>query len=95
MPSTRYTSLCIICLQNVFSDSLQCACCLTQVHERCARLNDAFNNSSNVDDSYWNCNDYIELSSIYSIYDNNYTNVSLNTSHCSSFYNEKVNPDIN
>ena len=58
-------------------------------------MNDAFNNSSNVDDSYWNCKDCIELSYIFNINDNNYTNVTLNTSHCSSFYNEKVNPDIN
>ena len=95
IPSTRYTSLCNICLQNVFSDSLQCACCLTQVHKRCARLNGAFSNSSNVDDCHWNCNDCIELCSIFSIYDNNYSNVTLNTSHCSSFYNEKVNSEIN
>ena len=26
MSSARYASLCNICLQNVFSDSLQCAC---------------------------------------------------------------------
>ena len=49
--------------------------CLTQVHKRCARLNDAFNNSSNVDESHWNCNDSMELSSIFYINDNNYTNV--------------------
>ena len=58
-------------------------------------MNDAINNSSNVDDSYWNCNDCIELSSIFNINDNNYTNATLNTSYCSSFYNEKVKPDIN
>ena len=80
MSSNRYASLCNICLQYVSYDSLQCACCLTQVHKRCARLNDAFNNSSNVDDCYWNCKDYIELSSIFYINDNNNTNVALNTS---------------
>ena len=95
MSSTRYTTLCNICLKNVFSDSLQCASCLTQVHKRCARLNDAFNNSSNVDDYHWNCKDCIELSSIFNLNDNNNTNVALNTCHCSYFYNEKVNPDIN
>ena len=95
MSSTRYTTLCNICLKNVFSDSLHCASCLTQVHKRCARLNDAFNNSSNVDDYHWNCKDCIELSSIFNINDNNNTNVALNTCHCSYFYNEKVNPDIN
>ena len=42
-----------------------------------------------------NCEDCIELSSITSISDNNSTNVTLNTSHCSSFCNEKVDPDIN
>ena len=66
-----------------FSDSLQCACCLTQVHQRCAILDDAFINSSNVDDSYWNWKDCIELSSIFNINDNNSTiNVTFNTSHC-------------
>ena len=85
MLSTRYTFLCNICLQNVFSDSLQCACCITQVHQSCARLNDAFINSSNVDGSYWNCNDCIELSSIFIINDNNSTSIILNTSHCSFF----------
>ena len=78
-----------------FSDSLQCACCLTQVHQMCARLNDSFINSLNVDDFYWNCTDCIELSSIFYINDNNSTNIALNTSHCSSFYNEKVDHDIN
>ena len=95
MPSTRFTSLCNICSQNIFSDSLQCACCLTQVHKRCARLNDALSNSSNVDDCYWNCKDCIELSSIYNINDNNNTNVALNTCLCSYSYYEKVIPDIN
>ena len=94
-PSTRYTSLCTICLQNIFSDNLQCACCLTQVHQTCARLNDASINSLNVDDFYLNCKDCIELSSIFNINDNNSTSVTLNTRHCSSFYNEKVDTDIN
>ena len=94
IPSTRYTSLCNICLQYVFYDSLQCACCLTQVHKRCARLNDAFINISNVDYSYWNCKDCIALSSIINIDDNNYTNATFDSSHCSSFYNEKVYPAI-
>ena len=58
-------------------------------------MNDAFNNSSNVDDYHWNCKDCIELSSIFNINDNNNTNVALNTCHCSYLYNEKVNPDIN
>ena len=95
MSSTRYTLLCNICLQNVFSDNLQCASCLTQDHKRCARLNDALSNSSNVDDCYWNCKDCIELSSIFDIYDNNNANAALNTCQCSYFYNEKVKPDIN
>ena len=95
MSPTRYTSLCNICLQNVFCDSLQFACCLTQVHQRCSRLNDAFINSSNVDDFYWNCKDCMELSSIFNINDNNSTSVTHNTSHCSSFYDEKVDTDIN
>ena len=95
MPSTRYTSLCNICLQDLSSDSLQCACCLTQVHQRYARLNDAIINSSNVDDSYWNCKDCIELSSILSVNDNNSTNVTFDSTYCSSFYNVKVVPGIN
>ena len=93
IPSTRYTSLCNICLQNVFSGILQCACCLTQVHQRCATLNDAFINCSNVDDFYWNCKDSMEPSSISNINDNNSTNVTFDS--CSSFYSEKVDPDIN
>ena len=95
MPSTRYTSLCNLCPQNVFSDSLQCACCFTQVHQRCARLNYAFINSSNVDDFHLNCKDCMELSSILNINYNNSTDVTFDISHCSSFYNEKVDPDIN
>ena len=83
-----------MCLQNVFSDSLQCAFCFAQVNHRCARLNDDFINILNVDYFYWNCKVYIELSSIFCINDNNSTNVTLSTSHCSSFYNEKVDPDI-
>ena len=82
MSSSRYTTLCNICFKNVISDSLQCACCLAQVYKRCARLNDAFNNSSNVDDYHWNCKDCIELSSIFNINDNNNTNIALNTCHC-------------
>ena len=82
MPSTSFYN---ICLQNVFSDSLQCACCLTQVHQRCARLNDAFINSSNVDDSCWNCKDCVELCYILSINENNSTNVTFDSSNCSSF----------
>ena len=102
MSPTRYTSLCNICLQNVFSDSLQCAFCLAQVHKRCARLNDTFSNRSNVDNCYWNCNDCIELSSIFNIDDNNNTNVALDTCHCSyfsymsvCFSYMSVSPDIN
>ena len=95
MFSTRYTSLCNICLQNVFSDSLQCSCCLAQVYQRCARLNDTFINSLNADDVYWNYMHCIELCSIFSINDNDSTNVTLKTSHCSYFYYEKVDLDIN
>ena len=65
-----------------FSNSLQCACCLTQVHKRCVIFNDAFINSSNVDDCYWNCKDCIELSSIFNINDNNSTNVTFDSNHC-------------
>ena len=58
-------------------------------------MNDGFSNSSKFDDCQWNCKDCIELSSIFNIDDNNNTNVALNKCHCSYFYNEKVNPDIN
>ena len=58
-------------------------------------MNDVFINSLNVYDIYWNCKDCIELCSILSINNNNSTNVTFDSSHCSSFYNEKVNPDIN
>ena len=37
-------------------------------------FNDAFNNNSNVDDFYWNCEDCTELYSIISIDDNNSSN---------------------
>ena len=94
IPSIRYTSICDICLQNVFSDSLQCACCLSQVHQRHARSNDAFINSSD-DDFYWNCKDCMELSFIFNMSDNNSLNVTLDACHCLSFCNEKVDPDIN
>ena len=58
-------------------------------------MNNAFSNSSNVDECYWNCKDCIELSSIFNINDNNSTNYEFDSSHCSYFYDEKVNPDIN
>ena len=54
-----------------------------------------FFNSSNVDDFHWNRNDYMELSSIFSINDNNSSDVIFHISHCSSFCNEKRDPDIN
>ena len=37
----------------------------------------------------------MELSSIFSINDNNYTSATFYSIHCLSFYNEKGDPDIN
>ena len=70
-----------------YSDSLLYACCPTQVHDRCARLNDAISNSSNVYDFNWNFDNCIELSSALCTKDFNSTCVTLSTSHFSSFYN--------
>ena len=96
MPS-RYTALCHIYISTkyFFCDSMQCAYCLIQVHQRFVCLHNAFNNSLNLDNFHWDCKDYTELFNIFNTNDNNSSNVALDTEHCSSFHNGKVDPDIN